>query len=1780
MPKEVSTPKQSGGGGYSFADQVSALFLLKMLAGSPPLDIEAGQIEAVRFEKRVDGWFLDDVVLLLRTRDDETVNVAISIKSNAQITHDGVPTDFTKAVWEQRLHVQTNKFDQDRDYLALVTSLLDIDVKSAWDGLLTKAIDADPAEFGDRIATANYSNAIERAIFDSLNCPSDVDSTRTPTDTARLLQRLRHFQFDFERTPSSDESDCVTRCDALLREGGQVEALSLWMHLKQISRSFATSGGDLTRAQLADRLRATFSLEEFPNYVSDWRKLSDDFSIRIERIRGTLAGTLEIPRDETATLNREERLTALVGSSGSGKTVLAKNIAVVAANDGHVIWLTPNDLNLNDLSVLFSGLGIQHRIPELVAESVGHRGLIVVDGFERLNQAGLANLAVLLRRARVETELTAWSLLLTCVVDSWDTTYQALKREYGGKLNIDVKTVEFSFVTHCSMVVDAFPNMARMLQRPNLSPVFSNLKILDLVLSNANQETNANAWVGETDILDWYWTRHIRSGSDGAARSRFTQKLACLEADQFLTAVPIGEFDSNECQISTALEEDRVIWSRDERFGFEHDLLGDWARTCFLISRQHEVATLVEDKGLNPRWHRAIRLYGLRLLELQTDRTEDWYRLVSELSPQRQHRIESDLVLESVAFAANAERLLGLVWNRLLENDGALLSRLLTRFLHVATLPDPRFAGLADETAMAALHRVPFWPLWLPMLRVLHVHRAASIPVATDQITRIADLWLKNSGDAWSLRNEAGQILLDAIRFVIEEIRQKDWRVDSDLCASVFSRLLTAAAVRPDEVAELAVSLVERREQSLFSNDEDGKTVNVDQVPDDDDSLPAPLEVRGPLTDPWPDGPLRRVNHEVHEGFLSSSDPLQFLFAVRPDAAKEVLLALLIREPLPTTRYSFDSPLHEFLHVDTTRDWTPAIFFHGPFLTFLRMDAEKGIEIIVALINFVTERWLDNRDQPPPCVRAIVDGKGIEYFGSSEAFYWYRDSARSPNVVVPALMALERWLYVCVEREQPTKGPIRQILRSSKSTALLGVLVALGRRKPELFNDELRELVPIWQLQVWEEEYRIQRGDSLLGMTMMRWTRWGEEIFNMVRDWHALEHRKSTLGDVLFLQFATDAEFRSFMKSVQSAWSRELDSLGDSAPATHLERITIQFDERRLTTRRVDGGIVVDVIEPQERTQRLASVREANERHMAVLTFPVTCRQLVDERKEMSQEELEAFWQQLQRIAEDADQARGRGDTPEDAIIGGIAVLRILHERWLDADPERERWCSEQFFRVLESPPPHPQFHVAESISNYHWDNFAAMLIPRMLIEAPTDEGIRWLCADFALAFNYCVIQDLMNSAFECRGSLGDDFRRLQHLVLVSSGLRNVTNVTHGGNSFWDCPDVEWDVGARFAKLIQQFSTAAESTNSNRLVRLVRNVWAFLRGRSEAPVELPKLLEIAEESTDTIVEMVRKQHEMSYKEPASAEVMNSIAKRIRRGRGFEPSHIRAAFGWLEQIEAATNPVERAQWIDTLENLIQGFLRPLGGIEEALSDDDDDNSFFAVPGEWDTWIFDLVASVIPRLEENESQHRLWQPILAFGLDRIHWVDAFISAWFIYGLRVEGCEANFFRAWKAMIAYAWTRENWRHTEVRTHRSDDELFRHLMGFGRFGYGYFEDERYRPYVASMRPEYDKWIDVFFPHPEAVSAFANFLTFPSAVDHLRNGIRRLAETSSQFEDWHWHDFYHLEYALLKLLEHDWRENSRLISTDAEIRRQFSTILKTMTDRQIPRALELQDRMI
>jgi hypothetical protein len=164
-----------------------------------------------------------------------------------------------------------------------------------------------------------------------------------------------------------------------------------------------------------------------------------------------------------------------------------------------------------------------------------------------------------------------------------------------------------------------------------------------------------------------------------------------------------------------------LVHVREQRVRFSHDLSGDLARLNVLIGDQNLSKPAVRERASRPRWHRAMRLYGQRLLEQSDDGPERWRQAVESLEDDTpEGAIIRDLLLEALFLATNAIALLLRSWPVLSANRGRLLKLVLERFLFAATLPDPRIELLVTETEDRAqwehLFRLPYWPYWGPML--------------------------------------------------------------------------------------------------------------------------------------------------------------------------------------------------------------------------------------------------------------------------------------------------------------------------------------------------------------------------------------------------------------------------------------------------------------------------------------------------------------------------------------------------------------------------------------------------------------------------------------------------------------------------------------------------------------------------------------------------------------------------------------------------------------------------------------------------------------------------------------------------------------------------------------------------------------------------------------------------------------------------------------------------------------------------------------------------------
>jgi hypothetical protein len=230
------------------------------------------------------------------------------------------------------------------------------------------------------------------------------------------------------------------------------------------------------------------------------------------------------------------------------------------------------------------------------------------------------------------------------------------------------------------------------------------------------------------------------------------------------------QLEYSEQAALTTLATSNLIRIRDERVRFAHDLLGDWSRMRVLVGEQALSSPENLARANLPRWHRAVRLFGQRLLEQSTDGATRWQQAVEALDDESQSgAVIRDLFLESLFLATNAVVLLERSWPALSARDGRLLNRMLNRFLFVATLPDPRIVerprsqqGILFNQGRPAPAPLVFRQTILPtVLRLQH------IPVDPRGVRRLK-AWAAGSGTG-SKRGNVGFAGADAYGLVDRE---------------------------------------------------------------------------------------------------------------------------------------------------------------------------------------------------------------------------------------------------------------------------------------------------------------------------------------------------------------------------------------------------------------------------------------------------------------------------------------------------------------------------------------------------------------------------------------------------------------------------------------------------------------------------------------------------------------------------------------------------------------------------------------------------------------------------------------------------------------------------------------------------------------------------------------------------------------------------------------------------------------------------------------------------
>jgi len=209
--RSPATTRSTAGPGFTFEDLVAASLLSQMLSGEALLGICAGGTQ-LQSQVSALGWHIDDL-LVTAVREPKPQRIALSCKSNRQVSSAGLPADFVIRTWQQwEEEAKSGPMDCLSDHLALVTRGRHTKFDEAWSDIRNWCSGGKAVLAIARIRkTTKHST-----VFDSIKTPMGRVKKATDKETVELIRHLNVVPLDFQLDNSTSLEEGIKRCRTLL----------------------------------------------------------------------------------------------------------------------------------------------------------------------------------------------------------------------------------------------------------------------------------------------------------------------------------------------------------------------------------------------------------------------------------------------------------------------------------------------------------------------------------------------------------------------------------------------------------------------------------------------------------------------------------------------------------------------------------------------------------------------------------------------------------------------------------------------------------------------------------------------------------------------------------------------------------------------------------------------------------------------------------------------------------------------------------------------------------------------------------------------------------------------------------------------------------------------------------------------------------------------------------------------------------------------------------------------------------------------------------------------------------------------------------------------------------------------------------------------------------------------------------------------------------------------------------------------------------------------------
>ncbi|MEI3802332.1 MULTISPECIES: AAA family ATPase [unclassified Chitinophaga] len=1650
---KVATAKQTGQGGTSYEDKVVAYFLACMLSENLPFDPQSGLIKKISLQAGADGWLFDDILLTLES--SQTIRrIAVSVKSNQQFNSKGCPAEINRLLWEQTLHHNSLVFNKDSDALCLVEAPISPAASADLNQLLQQAVHQDKATLHQRILTDRFYSKSGRKIYQSFYCPPDLAALYTvrEEDTVNLLKCFMEREMDFENKVSKDEARAIELCRNSLSSKNQADAERLFKALCLLPRSIAPVAGSLDRKGLVQVLKNDFLLSNAPRYESDWKKLNQAAADKFLIIPDKLGQQLSLDRNASGNdlENKLSRCKGLIiqGISGSGKTNLAKLFAERKRAEGSsIIWLDSTDF---DSTSMETDMRLDNQLSELIEETSDVHAYLFIDGIERLyHQRQQQKLAIILRKAIDET--SSWKIIFTCPSDQIDKLSQFFTNfNFSPSIFQNFEIPELTFNELCE-IATAYPLLEQILFIDSMENIRNNLKLLDKLIRNANNLSSLSAThnLGESHLIDFVWTEEVENANNGLQISSFLKQLAEQQADNLSIGISVHLFAPDKLAPADALRSLGFLKVQHEKLYFNHDLYSDWARYRLLKSYDDELPTFLKQKHLtSPLWAKAVRLYGISLLE-QEPTGAQWEKVVqgfTDNSPQ--HLLVRDLLLEAFFFAPNAYSLLTLHRELLFTNEAALLKGITKLFLLRATHAAPHVLEIAKrigitEKQASAYDRLPIPEYWPDVLKFLWEQSEIVLEYDLINTVEIASLWLEKTPEKFPLRQEAGNLSLKAAEQIFS-IREGGGYIDDKIEEPVYKALLLGYLQNPEQVRNLCLRICKR-----IKIEPDARAVE-NKGPEQGVISVTGRGFSRRKTDPWPLGPLDRIDSAFRKVCLEGRTILPIL-QYDPSLGSEMLLAVMIEEP-EASWYSSDR-FNDHYELIEEHGWYPPFYLRGPFLNFLRLSPLEALSFICKLTDFATERWLESHNESSNSnkIEIIIEGKSKEYIGDFYVFGWHKDVGNAPHSLVSVLMALEQFFYEELEKDKNIDEYTSYLIKNTNSLAIIGVIFTIGKLHFPLFLERLKPFLSTYEFYEWD----LHSGYHDLTM----WGDFSQAWQEQVKKWKGRHHRKIAIRDIVLHLLLNNGEFQKDFVPVREKWQSELLQMQTrNERDIFLYQLIHQTNPANYEKKVSEQGTYFEYQEPVEVTDHLSAGRKASLETLQDSHLAYKYQLMIDQKSPFELAGAEYLWSKIQtdyaKIDPESD-SHCSGEhawaSPYTNVLAAVKVLVHHKDIWIDKYPDYWDWVLDLMKRIIDK-----QFLWGNEFQHYgthqEWNIFLAEIAPVLWKSNIDSKSMRRVIAGSLLLFNDATRKHFFTTASALYSWDTPHFVQAQNLLLYYSGeyYRGIKNYNE-----------------EKGKLKKTREELAEKFINNKIETFILD-WSVIRSPEE------------------------------WKQKETDNWRRNSQDRVRKA-GLTTSIIIPMLEVIPELSAIKGNTEKTYIVSLWEQAYKQIIYQLGEIKE------DSLPIKSSESEFDRMVLQKIAKSILFLGSEEVELRFWEPLFKYGYIAQKWIQTFCNSFYV-NLDTPDIRDKMVKLLNQMVEYTYTSSTWE-TKHIDRFSDFRIC--IMGFHPWMCDVWKYD-YSAFTSAAEPIYKKWFSKKKWNPYVIDSLLSFITTPSGKFMLKDGLRIL----------------------------------------------------------------------